>query len=49
VLGEASDSFLEVLDRFTLADMVAERADLVRLLKIKPAKPTRAITPRAVN
>ena len=49
VLGEASDSFLGVLDRFTLADLVAERASLVRLLKIKPAKPARAITPRAVS
>jgi Rrf2 family transcriptional regulator, nitric oxide-sensitive transcriptional repressor len=48
-LREASDSFLAVLDRFTLADMVAERASLVRLLKIKPATPPRASRPNAVT
>jgi len=37
MLREAADSFLAVLDRFTLADMVEKRVSLMRLLKIQPA------------
>jgi len=35
-LQEASDCFLEVLDRFSLADIMEKRTGLMRLLKIEP-------------
>jgi Rrf2 family nitric oxide-sensitive transcriptional repressor len=37
VLHEAQAAFLGVLDRFTLADLVANRADLAGLLEPRPA------------
>ncbi|MGE0226302.1 MAG: Rrf2 family transcriptional regulator [Acetobacteraceae bacterium] len=38
-LSEALAGFLAVLDRYTLADLVAPRAPLVRLLGLEPAEP----------
>jgi Rrf2 family nitric oxide-sensitive transcriptional repressor len=38
-LGEALDAFIGVLDRYTLADLVAPRDRLARLLSIPPATP----------
>lgn len=35
-LHEALEAFLEVLDRYTLADLVAPRSDLARLLDLGP-------------
>lgn len=34
VLGEAVDAFLAVLDRYTLADLIARRADLLNIFGI---------------
>jgi Rrf2 family nitric oxide-sensitive transcriptional repressor len=41
VLAEARDAFLAQLDRYTLQDLVAPRARLVKLLGITPAVPAR--------
>jgi len=35
ILQEACDSFLATLDRYTLADLIAKRARLIRLLSIR--------------
>ncbi|MDT1060867.1 Rrf2 family transcriptional regulator [Paracoccus sp. CPCC 101403] len=37
VLGEALEAFLAVLDRYSLADVLARRGDFAHLLNIKPA------------
>lgn len=42
VLHEALTAFLAVLDRYTLADLVAPRAKLAALLGIEPAEPRMA-------
>ncbi len=41
VLGEATDAFYAVLDRYTLADLVHNRAVLARRLGIIPLLPAR--------
>jgi Rrf2 family nitric oxide-sensitive transcriptional repressor len=42
VLQEALTAFLAVLDRYTLADLVAPRTRLAALLGIEPAQPSTA-------
>ena len=46
-LGEASAAFLDVLDGYTLADLVKPRAPLARLLAIE--LPSRARTASAAH
>jgi Rrf2 family nitric oxide-sensitive transcriptional repressor len=43
-LREASDSFFAVLDRYTLADLVAEPRWTSRLLSLAPAAPPRRVS-----
>lgn len=39
VLVEARDQFLAVLDRYTLADVLSNRSELIRLWRINQARP----------
>lgn len=42
VLGEALTAFLAVLDRYSLADLLGRRADMLALFRQDPAGPERA-------